>query len=335
MATKITATTIEAEVSSIRPRMSVAVMSSPIANVTQLVPVASLSYIEMSVGSVSLPVPVATMAPSATPAASLTYAEPTFGTVEADTTGRYRYVAEMALIVDSVAKATDKPLLDGVTTVDQARKTSAQSLSDQAVLLDAKRWVLANLLRDALAATDQRNSLVSKLLGDLLAGITDARSLTPGKTLASTTMVDDGERRATTDKALADSFALADALVSLLTYNRAFSDSIGLADSHSNLFALGERVDAVGAADIANLFISKALSDAFGVEDGTAVGDGSTYSFEKGVNNLVVLAEFFTALHTKSQSEALSTADAGLVSMQSYCDITYFAEDYIGFSQTF
>lgn len=155
-----------------------------------------------------------------------------------------------------------------------------------------------------------------------------------------------------TTKPFADSFALADAR--FLSASKALASSIELQEAVQTLLIYVRNVaDALTAPDAFELQILKAVSDfapttdanyktfaksladAVGLNDGTSVGDGSTYSFTKSIGNVASVEDAYRQTTIKPIAETIGLSESGVVSVQGYCDITYFAEDYVGTSSSF
>ena len=103
-------------------------------------------------------------------------------------------------------------------------------------------------------------------------------------------------------KVLADSVGVQSDPLIEVTYNRAFSDDINATDDIDG---------AVTPEDDQEIQFFKNTTNTVGITDSTAL--------QLGIG----------------LSEAPAATDSGLIVSQGYCDITYFAEDYVGESRTF
>ena len=189
-------------------------------------------------------------------------------------------------------------------------------------------------------------------------------------------------------KRLTDAVSLGDVVIVVKTALRSFSDSVS-AGSTATLLLSRPVADSSAAVDVLTRVISKAVSDAVGINDGTDIGDGSTWQFAKTVNNVatpsdalamafstafvdaataadlytpsldkpladtlvagdaaavtverpaadtVSVSDLLTQIFTKVLSETATVSSSGSLISQGYCDLTYFAEDYVGESRTF
>jgi hypothetical protein len=88
-------------------------------------------------------------------------------------------------------------------------------------------------------------------------------------------------------------------------------------------------------ADVDTISYQKNLFDSIEEEDGADILSALQHAIAKSFNNQVFANEARSLIFTTSRVESVSAADAGLVSAQDYCDPTYFAEDYVGVSQSF
>ena len=301
MAVRITANETAASITRVKPRMSVAVVR-PNAAITASVPAASIEYIELALAA------------------------------HLDTTGRFKFIPEIVIILDALTISTSKSLSDSFAQTDAINKTPSKAFFEAVVLSEyfAKTLIYNRYLNDAFTLTDDDilsvskaaadqivmsdslNRSVSKALVDYLslsdlAAISFARTLTDSLSLTDAAVVEHG-------KSLADSFALADELVR--AFDKFLSDQIAPTDDLSVAF-------------------EKLLADGVNIDDSASIGDGIEYYFSKFLNNTTFVSDAATIEHGKGVNDSFATTDEGLLQMQDYCDITYFAEDYVGTARTF
>lgn len=253
------------------------------------------------------------------------------------------------------------------------------------VVLDTQG--LFKLLRDSAAVADVLALAAQKLLTENLQA-TDAPSLEPRKQLT-------------------ESVGTTDELTRTLVFLRNFADEASVVDASSIEFTFGLKREFLTADAQLFLGITKPIADGVAMNDGTDVGDGSTYSFSKGISNVAFagdtsartaakglsdstalsdvttrsaakgLSDTTTALEvlnravtklladsssavdslavsfsrpladassvidndfwtfSSSRVESISVPDSGFLRSQNYCDLSYFAEDYVGVSQSF
>jgi hypothetical protein len=267
------------------------------------------------------------------PVANIAYIDLSFGAV-LDSTGRFRFFPDSFSIVDSVQLLPQKALFSDTTAtttsvVFSALKAIANSISTAELLAFDTTKALANfvslpdhtvvdfekLRQDSFTAQDLLRRDVAKALAD------------SGAVLDKTTT--------STQKLLGDVADMQDAISILLAVLRAFDDTIIMGDGTSWEFALAPRQDGVALSDVYFIAYQKHLADGFAMNDGSEAVDGSVYSFAKGISNVAFVGDTRSLIFALSRVETVSVADVGLVSAQNYCDPTYFAEDYVGVSQSF
>jgi hypothetical protein len=250
-----------------------------------------------------------------------------------DTTGRFRYIEEIAIIVDVARKDFDKRLATVQGAEDRIFKTLQTGSSDSFTLSDSESHVAQKAIADEVGFVDLLSKLLVQASSDSVAPL-DAQQLALLKAAASDFTLTDFSTQAAA-KALTDSVSLADNFSSLLIYIRTASDQFSAADQPFFLFLPATFAEFAPVSDVALVAFNKALFDGVSMDDGTSVGDGSTYVFQKNVNNVVFMLDTEFRAVTKASAEQITTPDSGLVSATNYCDITYFAEDYVGVSTTF
>jgi hypothetical protein len=287
----------------VRLRASVGVVD-PVVAVQQVTPAADVQYILM------------------TPSAFL------------DTTGRYRYIPQLVVVSDAVALGVEKVLSSpGVSLTDALAHLTTKGLADSVSLSEVFLATLV-FLRDFTDSVDVPDAHViafSKALVDNFA-LTEVVSRVFTKSLSS-------------GVAMNDSFDLGDGAVFVFTkgvmnvvfaadtqtktVTKGVTDTQVLADTLSYNFAKA-LADSVAAAEAISLASSKLLTDTAGAVDAAVL------AFSKLADpDSVSLADAVFLSPNKAFSDMIEPADAGSLVAQSYCDITYFAEDYVGESRTF
>ena len=134
-------------------------------------------------------------------------------------------------------------------------------------------------------------------------------------------------------KGLSDSTTIGDSVVTVLIFLRDFTDTVSVADLNTLLISPAYS-DTFTTSETTVLSISKVFSDSFALND-LSDAEGPEWSFSDYTNNTVSTSDSATVTNTKGFSDSLSSSDSGTVTVQNYCDITYFAEDYVGESRTF
>jgi hypothetical protein len=163
--------------------------------------------------------------------------------------------------------------------------------------------------------------------------IADAAALNTGKAADPDSFSVSDDYVLGTGKGLSDSAPITDNIVTVLIFIRNFADTTSLADAKTLLVAPAYS-DSVSTSEAQVFSISKALADSFALNDLSDVA-GPTWDFSDYTNNAVSTADSAVIAQDKGFSDSLSQADSGTVISQGYCDLTYFAEDYVGYNFTF
>lgn len=163
--------------------------------------------------------------------------------------------------------------------------------------------------------------------------IADSTSLSTAKVADADTFAVTDDTILSSSKTLADTATLSDSLLTVLIFIREFADTASLADANTLLVSPAYS-DTIAASETSALSIDKALTDSFALND-LSDAAGPTFSFADFTNNTVLALDSPAIGNSKALSDLLSLADSGTVSVQDYCDLTYFAEDYVGESRTF
>lgn len=301
MSVRITANETAASITRIKPRMSVAVVR-PNAAITASIPAADIDYVELSL------------------------------TGYLDTTGRFKYVQEIVLMVDAIRFNTTKRLTDSFAPVDQPRKTPSKPFFEAIVLSEyfAKTLIYNRTFTDTFPLTDSaRRSVVKALVDQALMSDSIRRNVT--KLLTDSQAVVDLAAK-TPNKKLTDSVSFTDATTR--APSKTLTDSISLTDatskSKSKLLT-----DSTTLTDASSVVFTKLLFDGVNIDDSASIGDGLEYFFSKFLANTAFVSDAVQIQGGKGLTETVGTSDAGVLAMQDYCDITYFAEDYVGVGRNF
>jgi hypothetical protein len=167
-----------------------------------------------------------------------------------------------------------------------------------------------------------------------LAIITDAVALNVGKTLSSPGVSLEDALTHLTTKGLSDSVSLSEVFLATLVFLRDFADSVNVSDAR--IIGFSQLLnDSFEMVENTSSVFTKSLNSGVAMNDSFDLGDGSVYVFTKGVMNIVFAQDADIKAYNKALVDMVEAADAGLLVSQSYCDITYFAEDYVGESRIF
>ncbi len=252
---------------------------------------------------------------------------------QVDDSGRYRLTLDSVVTTDGTSYSFEKSLQDsfGVET-DSVYKESDLGKSDSFSLTDSliRTLVFVREFADAQGLSDASAFSIAKQVTDLVT-LPDALQSSVDKNLADAQLVIDLARRSVS-KTLVDAIASADAQSITLIANRA--DLFALADTAIHEVTKGLS-DQFTSAEQLVFSVSKLLSDGFAMNDGADVADGIVFIATKSVANVAFAEDSAALLVTQARADSVSFSDSGLIVQQDYCDLTYFAEDYVGSVTTF
>jgi len=272
------------------------------ANVNVMVPVTKLDYIEMRLST------------------------------RLDITGRYRYITEVYAVVDNVqlnfesayrhsflvddinTRVFTKGVLDAVAFTEEVVKTLIfiRDFKDTALLTEAKQIQLAKAIAEEMSVVDLRSLLVSKIIADGVA-INDLADVVDGITFQAI-------------KAIMNIAFTGD--IATVASDKLLVDSQPVTDTPLlNLMLI--KTDKFGFSDTASSNTGKALFDT------QALQDAVRYAVNKALADAITLVEFTATSVNKPLTGFTAPLDAGLLIKQGYCDLTYFADDYIGETRAF
>lgn len=198
---------------------------------------------------------------------------------------------------------------DGMATTEDDQVISLRkAVTDAAAATDSFVRVVYFLREpiDTVGTEDSAVSQFGKTLSEASAAA-DATSLGLARPLADALGASDSPLLASS-KPLGDAFAAADAAVK--TAGKGLLDSASATDTSTARVAKAV-LDATAITEQARFALSRTLADAYAVADATA----------KSTN--------------KGLADGAGASDSGTLRMQGYCDITYFAEDYVGIFTSF
>lgn len=167
---------------------------------------------------------------------------------------------------------------------------------------------LYRYIQEAVAVVDGTAFVLSRQIADVL-------STADNKTVS-------------TLKNLSDSAVMQDSINTLLLYLRSFADSATVADVDARAYSLA-KTEQVVVAD--NDFIDWTKSLAHSITP----ADVSVFLAEKPFSESLSTADANALIFSAARVESVTMTDVGVVSIQDYCGLGYFAEDYVGSSQSF
>ena len=310
MGIKVVANTTASSTTFVRLRAAVTVSDIPTAAVSYTIPVSQVAYIDLALG------------------------------VILDTTGQFKFIPQVVVVTDDTSFVLDKALaVDFAPAVDLISVSALKALADGFAMndgseaVDGSTYSFSKGISNVTFTSDATTTTALKLLQDTQT-LQDLVAKTPNKALADVFDLTDDETVAAL-KGLSDSVTMQDTIATLLLFIRDFSDSVSVPDLRATLFTPATKAEQITVVDEDNIDYQKNIADGFAMNDGSEAVDGSTYSFHKGISNVAFVGDVRSLIFALSRVESVSVADAGLVSAQDYCDPTYFAEDYVGVSQSF
>jgi hypothetical protein len=284
--------------------VSVAVVRPGVSSVTYSVPAAALEYIELVASGYM------------------------------DTTGFYRFKSDIALVLDQAAIDFHKRLFDSQSTEDKAVLAPEKRLFDSIGPADfAPAFDVAKALSTSQLVLDKAALSVANILADAFASSDDPYK-TAGKALASEFELTDAQT-VEAQKLILDSVSFVENVIAVRAFLRVFADTVTPAELVAKTVTKPPFTEQISVADARDVLPIKSIFDAVAMDDGTSIGDGSTYFFQKYLNNVALLSDAESFDFSKPVTDQVGFSEAGLVSAQGYCDITYFAENYVGTSSSF
>lgn len=136
------------------------------------------------------------------------------------------------------------------------------------------------------------------------------------------------------DRFVVDSFAVTDVIETMLIFLRSFDDATVTVDTPSMAFTKPTD-DTFVLTETFSSLASKAFDDGVSMNDGLGASDGLDFSFSTTVANIAFASDDFSQTIGKTVNDSVSFTDGGLIVQQDYCDLTYFAEDYVGIAFVF
>lgn len=246
-----------------------------------------------------------------------------------------KLLKDTATPVDAKVIAFGKTFTEVYTGfTDKTTVAAHKGLSDSMTMeddVDIDYW-LEKLLADTQNVVDTYSFAFTKAPILDLASVSDLTTLEPIKNLAD--QIDTPVEVVTFafTKALADSITMEDAAAAFKVYIREYADSFSVPDTT----ALEEDLpkdETASATDIYAHVVEKGLTEETILIDNM---DGDIqYAFIKVIGELLTSSDSKAIDFASNKSDNVVSSDGGVLAMQDYCDITYFAEDYVGISRTF
>jgi hypothetical protein len=221
---------------------------------------------------------------------------------------------------------SEKPLDDSVSISEVLSKSFETAFFDSVSVADLFSYAREIDTADSTSIND------SQVL-DLALGRTDTASATDTQSFLFETTV--------SDTALISEHAVID-------FSTSYTESITAADSASLASSLGKS-DSVSSSDFSNWSLDKnpsdtpSLSDTLNYDmarsfsDGVGMNDsvGFGFTYTTSFSNVAFASDSSVLGIGKTVLDSAIPDDSGSLISQGYCDLTYFAEDYVGDSRTF
>lgn len=235
---------------------------------------------------------------------------------------------------DLVALTTTKALADTTNGfVDVATRSFTKVNPDSVTMTDDIDidFFLQKILSENQPLTDAKAYQLVKAFFDSLSPA-DAAQLTTVKNLADIVNIPADSVAYAINKSLQETTTFSDFITTTLIFIRTFSDTLNSSDDPDVLPQLA-KVETLVSLDVETLSVDKNLSETLNLLDNM---DGDIeYVFVKLVSELLVASDAQAVDFASNKSDNAVLSSSGILSMQDYCDITYFLEDYVGTSRTF
>ena len=235
--------------------------------------------------------------------------------------------------VDLVSLSTTKSLSD-VTNgfLDQIVRTLGKSFADSVTSTDLLTRTAQKNLAEIQALADADQISFFKALADFT-NPTDLAALSTVKALAETISAPTDSVANAIHKVFADSVTLTDFAQAFKLYIRLFDETLTVPDLYSDFFESGVTEDQATVADQSFRVTGKVFTEGLNAIDNM---DGDlTYAFVKVIGELLTTPDLQIIDFSTQKADNIAIDSSGVLSMQDYCDITYFLEDYVGLSRTF
>jgi hypothetical protein len=280
----------------------------------------------------------------------------------------FKFTSNIAGATDDFARVVDyvRKFNDAGSVGDQSVLATNKALANDAELTDAAARVFDKGLFEFPSVADAFVSSVQKAVDDLIrATAEDQHELQINKIVAHVATVTDTILLALTSiRNAADAGILSD--VDILEISKALNEALSVADTA--VVSLSKPLfDSVGLFDLVSQELSKPRADS------SLVSDDSVLALFKGLadetqisDQFVLIATYLRSIDDSSvavdqlvrllskvlsdsttvsdspfkqpnlgKSDSVSVGSSGTLLMQGYCDITYFAEDFVGSSRSF
>lgn len=234
-----------------------------------------------------------------------------------DTSGLFRFNAETIGIADSSVFTFSKPLTDSLAILDTSALSFVPATKTDSVTPS-----------DSSVRTPQLGKTETISVAD-----TDVKAFTFGAVTESIAASDSPALDFQTP--VAETISFSDGILIAIVFVKDFFDTLTLSDTPALSFTPDTKAETITSADSSFYAFNQFLTEAFAMNDLADIGDGISFDFIDFTANVVTITEAAVISTAPSATDSFSLADAGVGRMQDYCDLTYFAEDYVGTQFTF
>jgi hypothetical protein len=185
--------------------------------------------------------------------------------------------------------------VSAVVAYDALAASTTSAVAQASVSASVAGFTLSYVALSASAALDELGWY--KKVRDVVS-VADNKTFALSSLKIETTAVSDSARRAVT-KRLAHSVSVVDVISIVKTTLRAVDDTVTVATTTTK-HAFKNLQHTVVSSDVVSRAVSKLIADAFAMNDGADIGDGTEYLFQKYVNNVASIgdARFFDIAKT-------------------------------------
>ena len=231
-----------------------------------------------------------------------------------------KHVADAINLQEATALAATKTAADATGLSDTASSGVGKSATEAVSSSDSQTSVFTKGVEDTPAFADTRFAVYQKALTDTATASDDVDG--------EATLLDDQEIQFL--KQRTDAATISDVILVLIIFARNLADNATLLDDQEIQF-VKQRSDAATITDVFATLRSFVRNPV----DTTAASESASKAFARSRADSALLGDAVVASPGKGVLETTSTSDEGSLRSQGYADFIYFAEDYVGASQTF
>lgn len=237
-----------------------------------------------------------------------------------------------AMLSAPVLHVEKAPFVDASLVADTTDVVPQLGKSDSVGAPDTQALNVTKLTNDLFAVAEFIQSVVEKSLSDAVSPPDDT-TLAVDKPL-SDSAAPLSAKAYDLSKLLGDSVGVTESIEVVIVIIREFSDAVAASEAKALAFAKASQ-DSVELAESHARSVSKALTDGVGMSDFTGIGDGLAFVLVRTVANFAFITDNSARQSLLTKSELTNVTDSGSLVNQDYCDLTYFAEDYVGVARSF